>query len=239
MAGVTLRSRPQSDRLRWPLTARQVEALDDMLEELYKSMRKSRGVLTLAADGDGVVTVDTTDPLRPVVGFGGVNTDASLTGDGTSASPLSAASAAWTTVFKAANTVRHNNTLAADPDLVVPLVANKAYTIRLVVHFSSTTAADIKYRHAGPASPTRVHCHRYTRGPDLASVYAMDEAYSAADVAIACLDGELAGFMQMDFSIVNGANAGDFAFWWAQNATQAPDDTIVYAGSYVEYRQLD
>lgn len=157
----------------------------------------------------------------------------------TGATGAAGASASWTTVFKTANTVRHDNTLAADPDLVVALTASKSYAIRLVVHFSSTTAADIKYRHAGPASPTRMFCHRYTRGPDLASVYAMDEAYSASDVAIACLDGVLAGFMQMDFSIVNGVNAGDFAFWWAQNTTQAGDDTTIHAGSYVEYKQLD
>lgn len=35
------RSRPQMDRLAFPLDARQVEALDNMLEELFKAQRKA------------------------------------------------------------------------------------------------------------------------------------------------------------------------------------------------------
>ena len=47
-------------------------------------------VVTVTDDSNGVVSVDNTDPENPVINFDGVNTDATLTGDGSSGSPLSA-----------------------------------------------------------------------------------------------------------------------------------------------------
>lgn len=48
-------------------------------------------VETVTDDGSGVVTVDNTDPLNPIVGFGGVNVDGvTITGDGSAGNPLSA-----------------------------------------------------------------------------------------------------------------------------------------------------
>jgi IPT/TIG domain-containing protein len=51
----------------------------------------SGSVESVTDDSGGVVTVDNTDPANPVVGFGGVNVDGTtITGDGTSGSPLTA-----------------------------------------------------------------------------------------------------------------------------------------------------
>lgn len=47
------------------------------------------GVQSVNDNGLGVVFVDNTDPLNPIVGFSGVATDATLTGNGTFALPLS------------------------------------------------------------------------------------------------------------------------------------------------------
>lgn len=46
---MALPNRPQMQRLKWPLTASQVEALDDMLEQLFKVQKRPTGV-TLPED---------------------------------------------------------------------------------------------------------------------------------------------------------------------------------------------
>lgn len=47
------------------------------------------GVNSVTDDGNGVVTVDNTDPANPVIEFQGVNTDGvTITGDGTAGNPL-------------------------------------------------------------------------------------------------------------------------------------------------------
>ena len=46
-------------------------------------------VKTITDDGNGVVSIDNTDPSNPIVEFNGVNVDGvTITGDGTSGNPL-------------------------------------------------------------------------------------------------------------------------------------------------------
>ena len=45
-------------------------------------------VQTVSDDGGGVVTVDNTDPVNPIVGFGGVNVSTGISGSGTAGNPL-------------------------------------------------------------------------------------------------------------------------------------------------------
>jgi hypothetical protein len=59
------------------------------------------GVQSVTDDGNGVVTVDNTDPINPVIQFNGVNVDGvTITGDGTAGSPLIAAGASGFTYSK-------------------------------------------------------------------------------------------------------------------------------------------
>lgn len=59
------------------------------------------GVQSVTDDGLGVVKVDNTDPLNPIVQFIGVNVDGvTITGDGTSGNPLVAAGASGFTYSK-------------------------------------------------------------------------------------------------------------------------------------------
>lgn len=61
----------------------------------------STGVQTVTDDGNGVVSVDNTDPINPVIQFNGVNVDGvTITGDGTIANPLVAAGASGFTYTK-------------------------------------------------------------------------------------------------------------------------------------------
>lgn len=58
-------------------------------------------VQTVTDDGNGVVTVDNTDPINPIIQFNGVNVDGvTITGDGTVGNPLVAAGASGFTYSK-------------------------------------------------------------------------------------------------------------------------------------------
>jgi len=98
--------------------------------------------------------------------------------------------------------------------------------------------ADIKFRHAGPASPTRVRIARdsiISAGSVYGNVF-VDTAYSAADINISgTVDGS--GLFRCEGTISNGANVGDFQLLWAQRSSDA-NNTTVLAGSYLEWRQV-
>ena len=144
--------------------------------------------------------------------------------------------AAWTTVLKSADeTITSDNTLDDDAILKFAMAANTKYTFRARIFFDTTAAADFKYRHAGPASPTLVRVHRreVIAGGTADTTSTVDVAYSAADISLAGA-GTTGGYIELDGTIHNGANAGDFTFQWAQNMSDA-SNTTVRAGSYVEW----
>jgi hypothetical protein len=143
---------------------------------------------------------------------------------------------AWTTVIKPSDQPRTANaTLAADSALLFAMAANTRYFVRGEVFFDTTANGDFKWRHAGPASPTLVRILRRWVVPAATAFagIAVDQAYSAADLAVlsASTNG---GYIALEGVIHNGANAGNFEFRWAQN-TSDPGNTIVRAGSYLEY----
>jgi hypothetical protein len=143
--------------------------------------------------------------------------------------------AQWTTVMKTADqTVQSNTTLFVDNTLVFPMSGNTNYSIRLRVYVDTGATGDFKFRHVGPASPTLVRIKRaFIIGAGTAYTLAMDTAYSASDVAVAGAAGM--AYVEFDGFIKNGANSGNFEFWWAQNASEAVD-TTVRLGSYIEYK---
>lgn len=131
-------------------------------------------------------------------------------------------------------TVTATTTLAADPELQVPLAANALVTIKGKIYYTTTDAADFKWRHTGPAAPTRVVVNRRAVAPgDTAeSGIATDTAFSSGDIAVTS-GASGTGIITIDASIKNGANAGAFGISWAQNTSDA-GDTVVQAGSYLE-----
>lgn len=145
----------------------------------------------------------------------------------------------WNTIKKAADQSKTSNaTLANDTDLVVPLLASTKYAIRGLVFFDTGATGDFKWRHVGPASPTLVRILRQwvlPGGTAFAGI-AIDTAFSAADLALAGT-GTNGGVVAFDGIIHNGANAGSFAFAWAQNTSDAVA-TIVRAGSYIDWAQI-
>jgi len=150
-------------------------------------------------------------------------------------SPLTGAG--WTTVSKAADQAKTADvTLANDSALVFTMAANTKYRIRARIHVSTANGTpDFKSRLTGPASPTLMLMH--WRNPNAASglesAARMEAVYSATDYLLAGT-AAFENVIYIDGYVHNGANAGTFAFQWAQNVSDA-GATTVRAGSYLEY----
>lgn len=144
----------------------------------------------------------------------------------------------WTVVHKTADeSVTSSTTLHNDATLQIPLLASTKYAIRGEIFFNTTAAADFKWRHAGPASPTLVQVRRSWIIPGGAAYegVAVDTAFSTADLFIKSTAAP--GYISFTGIIHNGVNAGTFVIQWAQN-TADPGATTVRAGSYLEWRAL-
>jgi hypothetical protein len=144
--------------------------------------------------------------------------------------------ASWTTRVQASDQTNTTTTLANITDIAFAMLAGTNYAFRAHVYYDTPTAADFKWRHTGPASPTLVSIARENLTPDGTGwVCATDEAYSAADITMLGAAGTF-GMFRCEGIIRNGVNAGDFQLQFAQNA--ASGTTTLRAGSYIEYRQL-
>jgi hypothetical protein len=147
----------------------------------------------------------------------------------------------WTLVAKKADQIRTaTTTIAPDDELLFSMAAGAKYLVRGGVFFDTTASADFKWRHVGPASPTLVRIKRQWLVPDSAAFavfYAfVDTAFSGVDLAVVGT-GTTGGCVLLEGVVHNGANAGNFSFNWAQNTSDA-GNTIVRAGSYLEYAQF-
>jgi hypothetical protein len=139
-------------------------------------------------------------------------------------------------VVKQATESRTSTTvLANDAELFFPMEAGRSYRIHVNVYFVSTTAADFQYGVTGPLSPTLLAVSRIECSPlstpsfgDLKSAY-----YSSG---VTCTSNGT-GWVTVEMLVHNGANAGTFAFTWAQNVSDA-SDTSVLKGSYLEYAEV-
>jgi hypothetical protein len=145
----------------------------------------------------------------------------------------------WKQVLKTADeTKTSNTTLASDGALKFTMAASTKYAVRGRIYFVTGATGDFKARHTGPASPSLVLIQRraVAAGASADSSIAVDAAYSSADIT--ALGGAGSGWIEFDGIIYNGTNAGDFAWQWAQNTTDATA-TVVKAGSYLEWRVIE
>lgn len=144
---------------------------------------------------------------------------------------------AFSLTQKTAITSRTNNTLTADPTLVVAMLASKTYVVSFRVWFTGSTADDFKFRITGPAAPVTVKMVRRHIPPNTTTyTVAVLEAYDAADINIACNTGDV-GFIEIDVIVENGINAGNLAFEWA-NQNGGGGTSSVNKGSFLQYREL-
>jgi hypothetical protein len=146
----------------------------------------------------------------------------------------------WTVIGKPANQGKTNNTMGDDDTLFFTTTANKNYFIELLVGFITAAAPDIKYKmnHTGTTSAYRVfhrEVHAYGGGSIIAESTSDTDISNIFTVLHSNTNG---GRIIMKVFLSVGASGGTFSFQWAQNSTNASPATI-YAGSYIQYKQLD
>ena len=155
--------------------------------------------------------------------------------------PPAPAAGQWTTIRKSANQTKvSDTTLAADNTLEFAMVANGEYAFRGRVFVSTESATPgFKMRLVQPASPVRM----LTRAEAFNSATGASQS-TRIDIAVWSTDftmtstGAFSSYAEIEGIIHNGANAGDVEIHWAQSTSSA-DDTIVLAGSYLEYMRVD
>jgi hypothetical protein len=165
------------------------------------------------------------------INFGDVGTKFVFASSSNDASAIN-----WLRARKPSNEGRvSTTTLANDAKLQFPMAANATYLVRGRIAYATVAAADFKWRHTGPESPTQVVIKRtaIVPGGTSESNVAIDTAYSAADIVMLETSGSI-GWIEFDGFIQNGTNAGTFAIQWAQNTSSA-SATVVFGGSYLEY----
>ncbi len=142
----------------------------------------------------------------------------------------SSAGSSWTKVNKTADESRNSTTtFSTDSALTFAMAANTAYQIRMFV-FVDAGAGNFKYQFTGPASPTSVRIMWF----DTANgANASDTAYSTSHA----FSGLANAWVMIDAVIVNGSNAGNFNFQWAQSTSNAANTTVL-KGSYLEYQSF-
>lgn len=130
----------------------------------------------------------------------------------------------------------NNNTLANDAALTFSMSASTNYSFRARIFYAqAANAADIQWAITGPSSPTLVRIMRqYIVAAGTAfSGLTIDTAATTAQSLSSGAIGE--GYIEFSGIWQNGANAGTFAFQWAQDGAGNASATTVRAGSYLEY----
>lgn len=122
-------------------------------------------------------------------------------------------------------------TLSNDTDLQFEMLANAKYQIQILVYYSTSATPQFKYALSGPSAPTLVNVRREHGNATVTDGF--DTAYTASTA----ITGMNAGFVAMDILVHNGANAGTFAFQWAQNTSDVAV-TAVLAGSYIRHTEI-
>jgi len=132
--------------------------------------------------------------------------------------------------------VTSNGTLFDDSALTFSMAANTNYAVRLIVFFDTGASEDFQFALTGPTSPTYVRVRRRHFPPgSTTATNGMDTTVTPATSITGT--GTTGGFIEMDVAWQNGANAGTFAFQWAQNSSGATA-SVVRAGSYLEYMAM-
>lgn len=161
-----------------------------------------------------------------------LGTNLSLSGTTLNAS---GGSSAWTTITKSADQTKSaDTTFAADSELQFALSANTTYRFRGRIYINYTAAGFFKTQTTGPASPTYVDIHSNQVLTGGAAAFAESNALTYGGYSNYASGSS--GYFEFDGIIINGANAGTFAFEWAQIV--ASGSATVKKGSWLEYSSV-
>lgn len=136
-------------------------------------------------------------------------------------------------VRKSANEIVNNSAvLQDDNELLFPVLANEIWTGYILLLTSGNNTADLKVNLTGPAGSTI----RWT------GIY-VDVA--GATRKTSDLDGDIQAYGQdnylnvlINFTIINGAVAGNLTLQWAQNTADLSDTTVL-ANSHIYAHRLN
>lgn len=141
-------------------------------------------------------------------------------------------------VIKTATTTRTAaTTLANDPHLKFPVLANAQYAFSFCLFFDTTAAADFKVALTGPASPVGVRFARKCIAPS-ATAFSSVGVSTAYGTGLALVGtGTTGGYCEGHGILSNGVNAGDVILQWAQNTSDA-GNTSLLQGSVLWYARI-
>lgn len=137
--------------------------------------------------------------------------------------------------MKTSDEARANNAvLTADSTLTFAMAASTKYSIRCEIFYDTAATPDFQWSTSGPTSPTLVRTQRHAiqAGATAFSIVGVDTAATGAQAMTGT--GTTGGYVQLTTTWENGANAGTWAFNWAQNTSNASNTTVL-AGSYCDY----
>ena len=123
-------------------------------------------------------------------------------------------------------------TLANDSKLKFDMLANRKYRLAGKVFYDTNATADFKFGYAGPAGATLIRLSRKLVAPGTGFLDVTVDTTYATEISVA--GSATTGYIEYDGIIHNGANAGTFAFQWAQNTSNAGATTVL-AGSSLEH----
>lgn len=141
--------------------------------------------------------------------------------------------------YKTANQAKtSDSTLADDNTLFFPMLASTNYAFEFKVFFDTAATPDFKFAIDAPASPTLLRLLRKHIDPGaLTTLVTTSEVAEVGSTAVAGGTGTTGGFVEAEGIVHNGANAGNLAFQWAQNTSNASATTVL-AGSYIKWRVI-
>jgi hypothetical protein len=134
------------------------------------------------------------------------------------------------TVYKPDDeTINNSSTLQNDDDLVIPLVANAVYTLRLVAGYIANATAGFKCAFTAPAGTT------FEIGHYLAKVGGTTN-YDNTNALLAVsgfsgTGGQIA--LMLEATVFVSSTAGNAQWTWAQNTAHASDCTVL-KGSHIQ-----
>ncbi len=137
---------------------------------------------------------------------------------------------------KTSETKNTDTTLAADGELKFRVAANDAFAVRALIVFDTTASADFKFGFRGPSSPSLVRLTSFVMDAGETALEVAKEENFSTTTTLASTGGDH-GLIRTAGVIVNGSNAGEVSFQWAQGTSHA-NDTTVRLGSVIEYVPL-
>lgn len=133
-------------------------------------------------------------------------------------------------------TKTNDDVVADDSELVVPVLANKTYSVKALIHFKpSTSFPPIECGFNGPASST---FFMTSYGSDSGGVSIVTRAFTnLIPTIIPTATSAIEHGILFEGNVVTGVSAGNFAFQWAQDTSSALSITVK-ANSWIELRDI-